>query len=201
MKFEHWFWRRIFFNFINVFSLFRNYLDWKAVWPFIWQIWIPLSKWCFVPSLVEIGLVVLEKKMKIWKIYDNWQIVIIKPYLSSVKPKGIKRLLHLCKTCSLTFDLEHVTWTSIEVIYSLMASTVQVWQLSSKGVKRYSAIFAWSTGPKQYPPFFQRGHNKYYNAKCFLMKGKWLLMYFASPISSEAFGSKLNQFTISNISN
>ena len=26
---------------------------------------------CFVPSLVEIGSVVLEKKMKMWKVYDN----------------------------------------------------------------------------------------------------------------------------------
>ena len=26
---------------------------------------------CFVPSLVEIGPVVLEKKMKMWKVYDN----------------------------------------------------------------------------------------------------------------------------------
>ena len=26
---------------------------------------------CFLPSLVEIGPVVLEKKMKMWKVYDN----------------------------------------------------------------------------------------------------------------------------------
>ena len=29
------------------------------------------TKECFVPSLVEIGPVVLEKKMKMWKVYDD----------------------------------------------------------------------------------------------------------------------------------
>ena len=31
----------------------------------------PFTQRCFVPSLVEIGPVVLEKKMKMWKVYDN----------------------------------------------------------------------------------------------------------------------------------
>ena len=35
------------------------------------QTWIPFTQGCFVPSLVEIGQVVLEKKMKKWKVYDN----------------------------------------------------------------------------------------------------------------------------------
>ena len=35
------------------------------------QTWIPITQGCFVPSLVEIGPVVLEKKMKMWKVYDN----------------------------------------------------------------------------------------------------------------------------------
>ena len=34
-------------------------------------IFIPFTQWCFVPSLVEIGPVVLEKKMNMWKVYDN----------------------------------------------------------------------------------------------------------------------------------
>ena len=34
------------------------------------QTWIPFTQGCFVPSLVEIGPVVL-KKMKMWKVYDN----------------------------------------------------------------------------------------------------------------------------------
>ena len=45
---------------------------WKGVWPFIWTItWIPFTQgisvpfvqWCFMPSLVEIRPVVLEKKL------------------------------------------------------------------------------------------------------------------------------------------
>ena len=32
---------------------------------------LPFPQGCFVPSLVEIGPVVLEKKMKMWKVYDN----------------------------------------------------------------------------------------------------------------------------------
>ena len=31
----------------------------------------PSTQGYFVPSLVEIGPVVLEKKMKMWKVYDN----------------------------------------------------------------------------------------------------------------------------------
>ena len=31
-----WFWRRWFFNFVNVYSLFRNYLPLKRAKPFIW---------------------------------------------------------------------------------------------------------------------------------------------------------------------
>ena len=50
-------------------------------------LWTPLSQECFVPSLVEIGPVVLKKKMKMWKVYDNanndnGQILIRKAHLS-----------------------------------------------------------------------------------------------------------------------
>ena len=38
------------------------------VWPFIL---IPFTQGCFVPNVVEIGPVVLEKKMKMWNIYYN----------------------------------------------------------------------------------------------------------------------------------
>ena len=57
------FWRRRFFNFVNVFSPFRNYLPWKKGGPLFEQNWIPFAQGCFVPSLVEIGLLVLEKKI------------------------------------------------------------------------------------------------------------------------------------------
>ena len=33
------------------------------------QTWIPITKGCFVPCLVEIGQVVLQKKMNMWKVY------------------------------------------------------------------------------------------------------------------------------------
>ena len=35
------------------------------------QTWIPYTQGCVVPRWVEIGPVVLEKKMKMWKVYDN----------------------------------------------------------------------------------------------------------------------------------
>ena len=41
----------------------------KGRGPSFEQIWIPFTQGCFVPSLVEIGPVVLEKKMKMWKVY------------------------------------------------------------------------------------------------------------------------------------
>ena len=37
--------------------------------PSLEQTWIPITQGCFVPSLVEIGQDVLEKKMKMWKVY------------------------------------------------------------------------------------------------------------------------------------
>ena len=35
LKLAQWFWRRKIFNFVNVFSIFRNYLPWKRAGPFI----------------------------------------------------------------------------------------------------------------------------------------------------------------------
>ena len=55
-------------NFFNVFMLFQIISPWKRAWPFIWtNLKIPFTQGCFVPSLVEIGPVVLEK-MKMWKV-------------------------------------------------------------------------------------------------------------------------------------
>ena len=61
-----WFLRRRFFNFVNVFYLLegKDGTSYKLIW-------IPFTKGCFVPSLVEIVPLVLEKKMKMWKVYDN----------------------------------------------------------------------------------------------------------------------------------
>ena len=62
------FWSR-FLNFINVFSLFHHYLPLEKGVAF--QTSIPLTQECFVPSLVEICRVILEKKKEMWKVYDN----------------------------------------------------------------------------------------------------------------------------------
>ena len=64
LKLAQWFWRRRFLNFVNVFSLFWIISPWKRAGPFFWKkTWIPLTTECFVPSWVEIGSVVLEKKI------------------------------------------------------------------------------------------------------------------------------------------
>ena len=50
--------------FINVFLLFFNYPPFeKGQGPSFEHTWIPLTQGCFVPSLVEIGPVVLEEKI------------------------------------------------------------------------------------------------------------------------------------------
>ena len=36
---------------------------WKRAWPLIEQTWFPITQGCFVPSFVEIGPVVLKKKI------------------------------------------------------------------------------------------------------------------------------------------
>ena len=43
----------------------------KGCNPLFEQIQIPFTQRCFVPSLVEIGPVVLEKKTKIRQVYNN----------------------------------------------------------------------------------------------------------------------------------
>ena len=53
-----------------IFCYFVIISPWKLVWPFMWT--------NFVPSLVEIGPVVLEKMIKLWKVYrqtDRWQAI------------------------------------------------------------------------------------------------------------------------------
>ena len=68
LKLAQWFWRRSFLNF--VFSLCRNYLPLKKGFgPSFEETWIVTTKWCFVQSLVEIGPVVLVKKMNMLKVY------------------------------------------------------------------------------------------------------------------------------------
>ena len=59
------------FNSSMYFQYFVNISPWKRAGPFIWTNFNPLTQGLFVPCLVEIGPVVLEKKMKMWKVYDN----------------------------------------------------------------------------------------------------------------------------------
>ena len=61
LKFVQWFWRT-FVNFINVFSLFRNYLPLEKGRT-LQETWILITQGCFVPSLFEIGQVALKKKI------------------------------------------------------------------------------------------------------------------------------------------
>ena len=95
--------------------------------PSFEETWIPLTQGCFVPSLVEIGPVVLEKKMKMWKVYrrmdgrtnrrtdrrtdrqtdDGWQ-VIRKAHLSfqlrwAKKGKRCVNIL-IMKICHINFN-------------------------------------------------------------------------------------------------
>ena len=48
------------------FCYFNIIFPLKRVRPFIWIYLIPFTQWCFVPDLIEIGPVVLEKKSKMW---------------------------------------------------------------------------------------------------------------------------------------
>ena len=53
------------------FRYFSNISPWKRRGCSFEQIWIPFTKESFVPSLIEIGRMVLKKKMNMWKVYDN----------------------------------------------------------------------------------------------------------------------------------
>ena len=64
LKLAQWFCRRGFFNFVNVFLLFRHHLPFEmGRGPSFEETWTPFTQGCFVPSLVEIGPVVLEKRI------------------------------------------------------------------------------------------------------------------------------------------
>ena len=69
LKLAHWLLRRS-VNFGYVFSLFCNYHpSEKGLGPSFQQNWITFNQICFLPNLVEISPVVLQKKMKMWKVY------------------------------------------------------------------------------------------------------------------------------------
>ena len=63
----------IFFNFVDVFSLFRYYhpLEKDLTLNLNKTNLIPFTQGYFVSNLIEIGQVVLEKEIKMWKVYDD----------------------------------------------------------------------------------------------------------------------------------
>ena len=63
LQLAKWFWRERFLDFVNVFSLFRIMSLGKRWGPSFEQTWIPFTRGCIVPSLVEIDPVVLEEKI------------------------------------------------------------------------------------------------------------------------------------------
>ena len=63
--------KKIFFNLSMYFRYFVIISPWKRAGHLFEQTWILFTQRCFVQSLVEIGIVVLEKKMKKWKVYVN----------------------------------------------------------------------------------------------------------------------------------
>ena len=63
-------WEEDVYFFANVFSLFCNYLPLKKGGALDLNKF-PFKQGCFVPNLVEIGPVVLKKKMEMWKVYDD----------------------------------------------------------------------------------------------------------------------------------
>ena len=66
LKLSQWFWRKIFSNFVEVFSLFRNYMYLpfeKRCGLSFEETCIPFTQVCFDLTLVEISVVVLEKKI------------------------------------------------------------------------------------------------------------------------------------------
>jgi len=55
-------WEEDFWRFIKIFLILPLIGPQKGPAPLFEQIWIPIHQGCFLPSLVEIGLAVIEKK-------------------------------------------------------------------------------------------------------------------------------------------
>ena len=63
-KLAQWYCRRRFLKILSMyFCYFLIISPWKRVGPSFEQTWILFTQGCFVPNLVEIGLVALEKKI------------------------------------------------------------------------------------------------------------------------------------------
>ena len=81
LKLAQWFWRRRFLNVCQCILAFSQLsLLGKGRGHSFEQTWIPFTQGCFVTSLVEIGSVVLEKK-----IFKFWQCIFA---ISQLSPLG-----------------------------------------------------------------------------------------------------------------
>ena len=65
------------------FRYFVNISPWKRAWSFLWTTLITFIQWCLMSCMVEVGLVVLEKK-----IFKFRQCILV---ISSISPLGKKR--------------------------------------------------------------------------------------------------------------
>ena len=63
LKLDQWFWRRRFFCFQFIFTISQLSPPWEGLGSLFEQTWILSTQGCFVPSLVEIVPVDLEKKI------------------------------------------------------------------------------------------------------------------------------------------
>ena len=61
--------KKIFIRFNLFFLIFQLSSLWEWRGPSFEKTWIPFTQGYYVPSLVEIDQVVLENKMKMWKVY------------------------------------------------------------------------------------------------------------------------------------
>ena len=81
LKLAQWFWIRRSLTFVNVFLLFHNYLSFSkgACGLSFEQTIIPFTQGCFVPSLIEIGPMILEKKIlnfvNVFYIFRNYLLL------------------------------------------------------------------------------------------------------------------------------
>ena len=65
--------KRLWRSFVNIFSLFRTYFPLEKSLALYLKTLNPLHLKMLCVQFVEIGSVVLEKKMKIWKVYRSLQ--------------------------------------------------------------------------------------------------------------------------------
>ena len=106
LKLAQWLWRIRYLNFVNVFSLFRNYLPWKRVGSFIWTNINPLhfTQECLLPSVLKLAQWFWRRwkceKFTTTTTTDNGQTFIREAHLSLRLrwAKKHKIYTHICRT-------------------------------------------------------------------------------------------------------